>query len=73
MMQQDCFIAMKKLVTLTTPCAKIMLTMNLWPSVGLCNGATGTVEHFIYQNNHHPPDLPIAFIVKFDNSIPHIF
>lgn len=31
--------------------AKIMLTMNLWPSVGLCNGATGTVVHFIYQNN----------------------
>ena len=22
--------------------AKVMLTMNLWPGVGLCNGATGT-------------------------------
>ncbi|XP_028394505.1 ATP-dependent DNA helicase PIF1-like [Dendronephthya gigantea] len=47
--------------------AKIMLTMNLWPTVGLCNGATGTVEYFIYENNHHPPDLPIAVVVKFDN------
>ena len=35
--------------------AKVMLTMNLWPSVGLCNSATGTVEHFIYENNYHPP------------------
>ena len=47
--------------------AKVMLTMNLWPAVGLCNGATGTVIHFIYQNNHQPPNLPIAVIVKFDN------
>ena len=47
--------------------AKVMLTMNLWPAVGLCNGATGTVIHFIYKNNHQPPDLPIAVIVKFDN------
>ena len=45
---------------------KIMLTMNLWPAVGLCNGATGTVVDFIYQNNQQPPDLPIAVVVKFD-------
>ena len=31
--------------------ARIMLTMNLWSSVGLCNGATGTVVDFIYQNH----------------------
>ena len=43
-----------------------MLTMNLWPAVGLCNGATGTVVDFLYQNNQQPPDLPIAVIVKFD-------
>ena len=46
--------------------AKIMLNMNLWPTVGLCNGATGTVVDFIYQNNQQPPDLPIAVVVKFD-------
>lgn len=49
--------------------AKVMLTMNLWTDVGLCNGATGTLVHFIYAPNHHPPDLPIAVIVKFDNYI----
>ena len=41
--------------------------MNLWSSVGLCNGATGTVVDIIYQNNHQPPDLPIAVIVEFEN------
>ena len=47
--------------------ARVMLTMNLWSSVGLCNGATGTVVDFIFQNNHQPPDLPIAVIVEFEN------
>ena len=47
--------------------AKVMLTMNLWSQVGLCNGATGIVRHIIYENNHHPPDLPVAVIVAFDN------
>ena len=47
--------------------ARVMLTINLWSSVGLCNGATGTVVDIIYQNNHQPPDLPIAVIVEFEN------
>ena len=47
--------------------ARVMLTMNLWSSVGLCNGATGIVVDFIFENNHQPPDLPVAVIVKFDN------
>lgn len=47
--------------------AKVMLTMNLWPRAGLCNGATGTVVDFIYKNGHQPPDLPIAVIVQFDD------
>ena len=46
--------------------AKVMLTMNLWPSVGLCNGATGIVIDIVYQAGHAPPTLPIAVIVKFD-------
>ena len=37
--------------------ARVMLTMNLWSSVGLCNGATGTVVDFIFQNDHQPPAL----------------
>jgi ATP-dependent DNA helicase PIF1 len=44
-----------------------MLTMNLWPSVGLCNGATGTIIDFIYQVEQQPPHLPIAVIVQFDD------
>ena len=47
--------------------ARVMLTMNLWASVGLCNGATGTVVDIIYQSNHQPPDLPIAVMVEFEN------
>ena len=46
---------------------RVMLTMNLWPSVGLCNGATATVVDLIFQNNHQPPNLPIAVIVEFEN------
>ncbi|XP_028394482.1 uncharacterized protein LOC114518676 [Dendronephthya gigantea] len=45
--------------------AKVMLTMNLWPSVGLCNGATGTVIDFKDQVDQRPPHLPIAVIVQF--------
>ena len=51
--------------------AKVILTMNLWPSVGLCNGSTGTIIDIIYAENHAPPDLPIAVLVKFDDySVP---
>lgn len=46
--------------------ARVMLTMNLWPSTGLCNGSTGTVVDIIYETNHRPPALPIAIVVKFD-------
>lgn len=49
--------------------ALVMLTMNLWPSVGLCNGSTGTVVDIIYTTPYKPPDLPVAVIVKFDNYI----
>ena len=49
--------------------ALVMLTMNLWPSVGLCNGSAGTVVDIIYKTSHQPPDLPIAVIIKFDDYI----
>lgn len=47
--------------------ARVMLTMNLWPSVGLCNGSTGIIKHIIYAQHQQPPLLPIAVVVKFDN------
>ena len=45
--------------------ACVMLTANLWPEVGLCNGAAGTVQHILYQEYKNPPDLPIAALVNF--------
>ena len=47
--------------------AKVMLTMNLWATVGLCNGASEKVIDIIYQIGQQPPDLPIAVIVQFDD------
>ena len=44
-----------------------MLILNLWPSVGLCNGATGTIIDFIFERNHQPPDLPVAVIVQCES------
>ena len=41
----------------------IMLTMNLWPEVGLCNGATGKVIDIIYAENSYPPMVLIAVVV----------
>ena len=46
--------------------ALVMLTNNIWPSVGLCNGSTRTVVDIIYKTDHQPPLLPIAVVVKFD-------
>ena len=47
--------------------ASVMLTMNLWSEVGLCNGATGKVIDIIYADNHSPSNLPVAVIVQFDH------
>lgn len=45
--------------------SNVMLTVNLWPSVG----STGQVVDIIYKTNHQPPDLPIAVVVKFNDYI----
>ena len=46
-----------------------MLTMNLWTSVGLCNGNKGTVVDIIYHPDNNPHDLLIAVVVKFENYV----
>ena len=53
--------------------ARVMLTMNLWSTVGLCNGATGKVVDIIFQNNCQPRDLPIAVISEFENYTGPVF
>ena len=63
----DDMSGLEPIVFLAKGARVMLLTMNLWPSVGLCNGATGTVVDLIFQNNHQPPDLPIAVIVEFEN------
>ena len=47
--------------------AKVMLTINLWTDVGLCNGALGTVLDFVYADGQQPPCLPICVLVQFDD------
>ena len=46
--------------------ARVMLTMNIWTEVGLCNGALGTVVDFVYAKGQIPPMLPICVLIKFD-------
>ena len=45
-----------------------MLTRNLWTEKGLCNGSMGTVVDIVYKEGDHPPALPIAVIVQFDDT-----
>ena len=40
-----------------------MLTMNIITELGLCNGALGTLVHFVYTNGQQPPCLPICVII----------
>ena len=47
--------------------ARVMLTMNIWTDVGLCNGALGTVLYFVYAKTHNPPTLPICVLVQLDD------
>ena len=42
-----------------------MLTMSIWTEIGLCNGALGTLVHFVYTNGQQPPCLPIGGIIRF--------
>lgn len=46
--------------------ARVMLTKNIWPEKGLCNGSMGYVKHIVYKEGESPPSLPMAVIVKFD-------
>ena len=46
--------------------ARVMLTMNIWTKVGLCNGAPGTVLDFVHADGQTPSALRICVLVQFD-------
>ena len=46
--------------------ARVKITSNIWISVGITNGATGTVKHIIYMVGACPPDLPLAIVVEMN-------
>ena len=48
--------------------SRVMLTMNLWTEVGLCNGALGTIVDFVFAEGQQPPCLPVCVIVQFDET-----
>ena len=48
--------------------AKVLLMKNIAQQVGLCNGSTGKVVAFVYENDKAPPNLPEYVIVDFGDS-----
>ena len=49
--------------------ANVMLTCNLWPAVGLVNGACGKVIDLVYKLGQSPADLPGTVIVQFGHYV----
>ncbi|KAK3932930.1 ATP-dependent DNA helicase [Frankliniella fusca] len=47
--------------------SRIMLRKNLNVSMGLVNGALGTIKDIIYAKGCRPPQLPLFVIVQFDD------
>ncbi|KAK3913546.1 ATP-dependent DNA helicase [Frankliniella fusca] len=47
--------------------SRIMLRKNLNVSMGLVNGALGTITDIIYAKGCRPPQLPLFVIVQFDD------
>lgn len=54
--------------------AKVMIIHNIWTKVGLVNGATGVIRHFIFEKGVIPPALPLAIVVEMDEPYngPHL-
>jgi len=48
--------------------AKIIFIKNVAQQVGLCNGSTGTIAAFVFENDKPPPNLPQYVIVDFGDS-----
>lgn len=52
---------------LLAPGARVMLTANLSVRHGLVNGSLGWVHNIVYGPDRHPPGLPAAVLVRFDD------
>ena len=46
---------------------RVILTRNLWTSMGLVNGSCGNVAYIVFKENTTTPRLPDAIIVQFDH------
>ena len=46
--------------------ASVTLTSNLWPEIGLHNGAVGRMYQIVYNEQQNPPNLPVAVLVDFE-------
>ena len=44
---------------------RVMCTWNGWKKAEVINGAQGTVYDIIYGEGQGPPNMPIAFLVRF--------
>ncbi|GET01853.1 ATP-dependent DNA helicase Pif1-like [Rhizophagus clarus] len=47
--------------------ARVMLTVNLWVTTGLVNGAMGTVTDILFKEKLEQTALPTVVLVAFDN------
>ena len=47
--------------------ARVMLTVNVWTSQGLVNGAMGTIRDIVFADGSGPTSLPIAAMVEMDD------
>ena len=45
--------------------SRVMLTANIWTEGGLVNGAMGTIQDILFEDQG-PPSLPTAVFIKFD-------
>ena len=51
--------------------ARVMLTVNVWTEIELCNGALGTLLDFVYAEGQKHPLLPVCILLLFDNNNNH--
>ena len=59
------FSGLKSLIHITIG-SRVMLTSNMWVEAGLINGAQGTVEDIVFNNQENEDSLPTYVLVNLD-------